>query len=321
MRRPRISGGDSPDTVRQYLNEIGQVPLLTSAEEKTLGKAVKDGQKAQQRIEEAKTSGKAKLSAADRKTLRDLVKAGEKAKDRMVRANLRLVVSIARRYDRKELHLSDLIQEGNIGLMHAVDKYDYEKGFKFSTYATWWIRQSMTRAMADQGRNIRIPGHMMEIVNRVQRSERELTAELKRDPTPEEVAARCDITVEKLFEIQQLTLSTASLDAPVGVDVDDLTVGETLASPDAADPLNETVQRELVNQIEKSLDGLPERERRIMSMRFGLGEFIGKQHTLEEVAEKEDITRERVRQIEQKTLARMRHPHNNSGLRSFVEDE
>jgi RNA polymerase primary sigma factor len=321
VRRPRISGGDSPDTVRQYLNEIGQVPLLTSAEEKILGKAVKDGQKAQQRIDEAKTSGKAKLSAADRKTLRDLVKAGEKAKDRMVRANLRLVVSIARRYDRKELHLSDLIQEGNIGLMHAVDKYDYEKGFKFSTYATWWIRQSMTRAMADQGRNIRIPGHMMEIVNRVQRSERELTAELKRDPTPEEVAARCDISVEKLFEIQQLTLSTASLDAPVGVDVDDLTVGETLASPDAADPLNETVQRELVNQIEKSLDGLPERERRIMSMRFGLGEFIGKQHTLEEVAEKEDITRERVRQIEQKTLARMRHPHNNSGLRSFVEDE
>ncbi|MFM1838202.1 MAG: hypothetical protein RLZZ327_1076 [Actinomycetota bacterium] len=307
--------------MRQYLNEIGQVPLLTSADEKTLGKAVKDGQQAQQRLEDAKASGRTKLSASDRKTLRDVVKAGEKAKDRMVRANLRLVVSIARRYDRKELHLSDLIQEGNIGLMHAVDKYDYEKGFKFSTYATWWIRQSMTRAMADQGRNIRIPGHMMEIVNRVQRSERELTAELKRDPTPEEVAARCDITVEKLFEIQQLTLSTASLDAPVGVDVDDLTVGETLASPDATDPLNETVQRELVSQIEKSLDGLPERERRIMSMRFGLGEFIGKQHTLEEVAEKEDITRERVRQIEQKTLARMRHPHNNSGLRSFVEDE
>ena len=307
--------------MRQYLNEIGQVPLLTSADEKTLGKAVKDGQQAQQRLEDAKASGRTKLSASERKTLRDVVKAGEKAKDRMVRANLRLVVSIARRYDRKELHLSDLIQEGNIGLMHAVDKYDYEKGFKFSTYATWWIRQSMTRAMADQGRNIRIPGHMMEIVNRVQRSERELTAELKRDPTPEEVAARCDITVEKLFEIQQLTLSTASLDAPVGVDVDDLTVGETLASPDATDPLNETVQRELVSQIEKSLDGLPERERRIMSMRFGLGEFIGKQHTLEEVAEKEDITRERVRQIEQKTLARMRHPHNNSGLRSFVEDE
>jgi RNA polymerase primary sigma factor len=317
MRGPRISGGDSPDTVRQYLNEIGKVDLLTSAEERILGKAVKDGQKAKEKLD----AGTSKLSAADRKRLRDIVKEGERAKERMVSANLRLVVSIARRYDRKELHLSDLIQEGNIGLMHAVDKYDYEKGFKFSTYATWWIRQSMTRAMADQGRNIRIPGHMMEVVNRVQRSERELTAELKRDPTPEEVAQRCDITVEKLFEIQQLTLSTASLDAPVGVDIDDLTVGETLASPDATDPLNETVQRELINQVEISLDGLPERERRIMSMRFGLGEFIGKQHTLEEVADKEGITRERVRQIEQKTLARMRHPHNNSSLRSFVDDE
>jgi len=314
---PRISGGDTPDTVRQYLNEIGKYPLLTAADERELGKAVKDGQAAQERLDDKSV----KPSATERKTLRDAAKAGREAKERMVNANLRLVVSIARRYDRKELHLSDLIQEGNIGLMHAVDKYDYEKGFKFSTYATWWIRQSMTRAMADQGRNIRIPGHMMEIVNRVQRSERELTAELKRDPTPEEVAARCDITVEKLFEIQQLTLSTASLDAPVGADIDDLTVGDTLASPDAADPLNETVQRELISQVEKSLGDLPERERRIMSMRFGLGEFIGKLHTLEEVAEKEGITRERVRQIEQKTLARMRHPNNESSLRSFVEDE
>lgn len=317
MAGPRISGGDAPDTVRQYLNEIGKHPLLTAAEERELGRAVKDGQAARERLDDRSV----RLGAAERRSLREAVKAGVVAKERMVNANLRLVVSIARRYDRKELHLSDLIQEGNIGLMHAVDKYDHEKGFKFSTYATWWIRQSMTRAMADQGRNIRIPGHMMEIVNRVQRSERELTAELKRDPTPEEVAARCDISVEKLFEIQQLTLSTASLDAPVGADIDDLTVGDTLASTDAADPLNETMQRELVSQVDRSLVNLPERERRIMSMRFGLGDYVGKQHTLEEVAEKEGITRERVRQIEQKTLARMRHPNNESGLRSFVEDE
>jgi RNA polymerase primary sigma factor len=315
MSGPRNVGGDSPDSVRQYLNEIGQHPLLSAAEERKLGKAVKDGQAAA-RLAEAK-----KLPEGERNRLRELVKAGEEAKERMVNANLRLVVSIARRYDRKELHLSDLIQEGNIGLMHAVDKYDYSKGFKFSTYATWWIRQSMTRAMADQARNIRIPGHMMEIVNRMQRAERELTAELKRDPTPEEVAARCDLTVDKLLELMQLTLSTASLDAPVGADIDDLTIGDTLASPDATDPLNETVQRQLVGEVDSALDGLPERERRIMSMRFGLGEFIGKQHTLEEVAEKEGITRERVRQIEQKTLARMRHPNNENSLRAFVEDE
>jgi len=314
---PHHRGGDTPDTVRQYLNEIGRHDLLTSAEERILGKAVKDGQKAAERLAKKDL----RLGAKERRDLKEAVREGEKAKERMVNANLRLVVSIARRYDRKELHLSDLIQEGNIGLMHAVDKYDYEKGFKFSTYATWWIRQSMTRAMADQGRNIRIPGHMMEIVNRIQRAERELTSELKRDPSPEEVAQRCDISLEKLFEIQQLTLSTASLDAPVGVDVDDLTVGETIASTDASDPLDQTISRDLISQVEKSLGDLPERERRIMSMRFGLGEFTGKQHTLEEVAEKEGITRERVRQIEQKTLARMRHPHNVSGLRSFVEDE
>ena len=317
MSGPHHRGGDTPDTVRQYLNEIGRHDLLTSAEERILGKAVKDGQKAAERLAKKDL----KLGAKERRDLKEAVREGERAKERMVNANLRLVVSIARRYDRKELHLSDLIQEGNIGLMHAVDKYDYEKGFKFSTYATWWIRQSMTRAMADQGRNIRIPGHMMEIVNRIQRAERELTSELKRDPSPEEVAQRCDISLEKLFEIQQLTLSTASLDAPVGVDVDDLTVGETIASTDASDPLDQTISRDLISQVEKSLGDLPERERRIMSMRFGLGEFTGKQHTLEEVAEKEGITRERVRQIEQKTLARMRHPHNVSGLRSFVEDE
>ncbi|NDA01731.1 MAG: sigma-70 family RNA polymerase sigma factor [Acidimicrobiia bacterium] len=252
MSGPHHRGGDTPDTVRQYLNEIGRHDLLTSAEERILGKAVKDGQKAAERLAKKDL----KLGAKERRDLKEAVREGEKAKERMVNANLRLVVSIARRYDRKELHLSDLIQEGNIGLMHAVDKYDYEKGFKFSTYATWWIRQSMTRAMADQGRNIRIPGHMMEIVNRIQRAERELTSELKRDPSPEEVAQRCDISLEKLFEIQQLTLSTASLDAPVGVDVDDLTVGETIASTDASDPLDQTISRDLISHLAQFLIAL-----------------------------------------------------------------
>jgi RNA polymerase primary sigma factor len=191
-----VIGSDTgPDAVRMYLNEIGQVDLLNADDEKRLGRAIKDGLDADVQLKR----GIGTLGVRDRRALQRVVTEGIKAKDHMVRANLRLVVSIARRYDRKELQLADLIQEGNIGLMHAADKYDYEKGFKFSTYATWWIRQSMTRAMADQGRNIRIPGHMMEIVNRVHRAERELAAELERDPTPDEVAVRTQMSVEKLL--------------------------------------------------------------------------------------------------------------------------
>ncbi|MFM8835322.1 MAG: sigma-70 family RNA polymerase sigma factor, partial [Actinomycetota bacterium] len=200
------------DSVRLYLNEIGQVELLTAEEEKDLGKKIKSGLVAQEKLNKMHSE----LGFSERRRLQRIVKEGEKAKDHMVRANLRLVVSVARRYDRKELQLADLIQEGNIGLMHAADKYDFEKGFKFSTYATWWIRQSMTRALADQGRNIRIPGHMMEVVNRVQRAERDLTAELGRLPTPEEVATRSSLSVEKLLDIMQLAIPTTSLDAPVG---------------------------------------------------------------------------------------------------------
>ena len=231
------------------------------------------------------------------------------------------MVSIARRYDRKELQLADLIQEGNIGLMHAADKYDYEKGFKFSTYATWWIRQSMTRAMADQGRNIRIPGHMMEIVNRVHRAERELASELERDPTPDEVAVRTQMSVEKLLDVMQLALSTTSLDAPVGTDSDDLTVGDTIASGDATnDPSESTERRQLGEAVERTLSDLPERDQDIVSMRFGIGKYEGQPHTLEDVAKKMNVTRERVRQIEQKTLARLRHPHNSANLRAFLDD-
>ena len=304
------------DSVRLYLNEIGQVDLLTADEEKDLGKKIKAGIDAQQQLNT--THGA--LDFSERRRLQRVAKDGEKAKDHMVRANLRLVVSVARRYDRKELQLADLIQEGNIGLMHAADKYDYEKGFKFSTYATWWIRQSMTRALADQGRNIRIPGHMMEIVNRVQRAERDLTAELGRLPTPEEVALRSSLTVEKLLDVMQLAIPTTSLDAPVGYNTDDLTVGDTIADSDENDPLGSTERAQLRDAVEKTLGDLPEREKEIVAMRFGIGQF-DRIFTLEEVADKMKVTRERVRQIEQKTLARLRHPHNSANLRSFLDPE
>ena len=313
-----VIGSDTgPDAVRMYLNEIGQVDLLNADDEKRLGRAIKDGLDADAHLKR----GIGTLGVRDRRALQRVVTEGIKAKDHMVRANLRLVVSIARRYDRKELQLADLIQEGNIGLMHAADKYDYEKGFKFSTYATWWIRQSMTRAMADQGRNIRIPGHMMEIVNRVHRAERELASELERDPTPDEVAVRTQMTVEKLLDVMQLALSTTSLDAPVGTDSDDLTVGDTIASGDATnDPSESTERRQLGEAVERTLSDLPERDQDIVSMRFGIGKYEGQPHTLEDVAKKMNVTRERVRQIEQKTLARLRHPHNSANLRAFLDD-
>jgi RNA polymerase primary sigma factor len=300
-----------------YLNEIGQVDLLTADDEKRLGKQIKDGLEAKRQLDETAAS----LGIRERRALQRTISDGEKAKEHMVRANLRLVVSIARRYDRKELQLADLIQEGNIGLMHAADKYDFEKGFKFSTYATWWIRQAMSRAMADQGRNIRIPGHMMEIVNRVHRVERELASELERDPLPEEVAVRCGLTVDKLLEVMQIAITTTSLDAPVGSDTDDLTVGDTIASSDATnDPIESTEKRQLGEAVERTLKDLPERDQEIVMMRFGIGKYVGQPHTLEDVAKIMKVTRERVRQIEQKTLARLRHPHNSANLRGFLDD-
>ena len=305
-----------PDAVRMYLNEIGQVDLLNAEDERRLGRAIKDGLAAQVELDANSSS----LGLRERRALQRRVNDGVKAKDHMVRANLRLVVSIARRYDRKELHLADLIQEGNIGLMHAADKYDFEKGFKFSTYATWWIRQAMTRAMADQGRNIRIPGHMMEVVNRVQRVERELQAQLERDPSPEEVAERAGLSVDKLLEVMQIALSTSSLDAPVSADTDDLTVGDTIADDNSAnDPSELTERRQLALAVEQTLNDLPERDQEIVAMRFGIGKYTGQQHTLEDVAKKMNVTRERVRQIEQKTLARLRHPHNSANLRGFLD--
>lgn len=318
MNRSALSYDSSPDAVRMYLNEIGQVDLLTADDEKRLGKAIKEGLVAKKELE----LKAATLGLRARRDLQRIESAGKKAEDHMVRANLRLVVSIARRYDRNELQLADLIQEGNMGLMHAAQKYDFEKGFKFSTYATWWIRQSMTRAMADQGRNIRIPGHMMEVVNRVHRAERDLMSELERNPTPEEVAERSGLTVDKLLEVMQLALSTMSLDAPVGSDTEDLTIGDTIASSDDSnDPLEQTERSQLNLAVERTLHDLPPREQEIVAMRFGIGKYNGEPKTLEEVAKTMNVTRERVRQIEQKTLARLRHPHNSANLRSFLDND
>jgi len=318
VNRSVLSYDTSPDAVRMYLNEIGQVELLTADDEKRLGKTIKEGLAAKRELE----LKAATLGLRARRDLQRVESLGKKAEDHMVRANLRLVVSIARRYDRNELQLADLIQEGNLGLMHAAQKYDFEKGFKFSTYATWWIRQSMTRAMADQGRNIRIPGHMMEVVNRVHRAERDLMSELERNPTPEEVAERSGLTVEKLLEVMQLALSTMSLDAPVGSDTEALTIGDTIASADESnDPLEQTERSQLNEAVERTLLDLPEREQDIVAMRFGIGKYNGEPRTLEEVAKTMNVTRERVRQIEQKTLARLRHPHNSANLRSFLDND
>ncbi len=315
-RAVRLGPDGGPDAVRLYLNEIGQVDLLTADDERRLGKAIRDGLDAQRELDAQGES----LGLKERRALQRVIGEGNAAKDHMVRANLRLVVSIARRYDRKELQLADLIQEGNIGLMHATEKYDFQKGFKFSTYATWWIRQAMTRALADQGRNIRIPGHMMEIVNRIHRVERELQSELGRDPSPEEVATRSDVSVERLLEIMQIAIPTSSLDAPVGVDSDDLTVGDTIANPNSTDDPQESTERlQLIEAISDMLQGLPERDKEILAMRFGIEKYAGRPHKLEDVAKQMKVTRERVRQIEQKTLARLRHPHNSANLRAFLD--
>ena len=299
--------------MRLYLNEIGQHDLLTAEDERRLGKLIKDGQVAVERL-----TGDEKVEPAEKRALRMAAKAGQDAKEEMVKANLRLVVSIARRYDGKELQLADLIQEGNIGLMRAADKYDYEKGFKFSTYATWWIRQAMTRAMADQGRNIRIPTHMMELVNRVQRVERELTSELERDPSPEEVAHRCDLAVDKVLELMQYAIGTVSLDTPLGDDGDGGAYGDIIADANAESPITVVERNALIDSVKFELDTLPERDREIVAMRFGIPD--GRPRTLDEVAAEFGVTRERIRQIEQKTLARLRHPHNSARLRAFLDD-
>ena len=313
----RSAGGTGPeagDAVRMYLHEIGQVDLLTAEDERRLGRAIREMQDARHQL--ATTSP----GVAARQALRSVVREGDLALEHLVKANLRLVVSIARKYDGRELPLADLIQEGNIGLMRAAEKYDWEKGFKFSTYATWWIRQAMMRAMADQGRTIRVPSHVVELINRMTKAERELIVELKRDPTFAEISERTLIAVEKIEELKQIAAVSISLDEPIGSDDDSGTWADKVHSGDDSDsPVEVTQRRQLVAAISAELGNLPERDRRILDKRFGISS--GEPQTLDEVARQEGVTRERIRQIEQKTLARMRHPNNSQRLRGFLDGD
>ena len=306
--------GDAGDAVRMYLQEIGQVELLNAEGERTLGRAIREMQAAKAELE---TGG---ASPTRRRELRNIIREGDEAFEHLITANLRLVVSIARKYDGRELQLLDLIQEGNIGLMRAAEKYDWEKGFKFSTYATWWIRQAMMRAMADQGRTIRVPSHVVELLNRLTKADRDLTVELEREPTLQELSERTMIPVDKIEELRQISSVTSSLDEPIGSEDDSSTLGDRVSNDEDAEAPDEVVQkRQLIAAISSELEHLPERDRRILDKRFGISS--GEPLTLDDVAKQEGVTRERIRQIEQKTLARLRHPNNSQRLRSFLDGD
>ena len=277
-------GGSREDPVRLYLKEIGKIPLLTPGEEEELAKRIEDGD--------------------------------EKAARRLAEANLRLVVSVAKRYAGRGMQLLDLIQEGNLGLMRAVEKFDYKKGYKFSTYATWWIRQAITRAIADQGRTIRIPVHMVETINRVIRISRQLTQEYGREPRPEEIAERMDISPERVREIMRFSMEPVSLETPVGEEDDshlaDFIQDDRIQVP--ADAVDSAMLREQIGQV---LHTLTERERQVLCMRFGL--LDGEGRTLEEVGKEFNVTRERIRQIEAKALRKLRHPSRSRRLKDFLD--
>lgn len=312
-RPPAKVGPAAGDAVKMYLHEIGQVKLLTAEDERRLGKAIRDGQNAKKQLE-----GAHGLGAREKREVRTIVREGDEALEHLIKANLRLVVSIARRYEGRELQFADLIQEGNIGLMRAAEKYDWEKGFKFSTYATWWIRQAMMRAMADQGRTIRIPSHVVELINRVAKAQRELTVELERDPSLEEISERTLLEPDRVGELLQLSNAIVSLDQPLSSEDDSGTISDRV--PDGAEAPVELAERnQLIAAISEELQQLPERDRRILEKRFGIPD--GQPRTLDDVAKEEGVTRERIRQIEQKTLARMRHPNNSRRLRAFLDEE
>jgi len=310
-RPERASEGGSFDPVRMYLKEIGKVPLLTGPQEVTLAKRIEAGVLATERLE-TETS----LDDEQREGLRAVATDGELAKRQLTEANLRLVVSIAKRYVGRGMALLDLVQEGNLGLIRAVEKFDYTKGFKFSTYATWWIRQAITRAIADQARTIRIPVHMVETMNKVLRVQRQMLQELGREPTVEEVAEKVELTPDRVRDIQRISLEPVSLETPVGEE-DDSSLGDFVEDPSAIAPATAAERARLVADIEEALTELNEREREVVRLRFGLDD--GQVRTLEEVGKQFGVTRERIRQIESKTLAKLRHPTRSQRLRDYLD--
>ena len=277
--------GNAEDPVRMYLKEIGRIPLLSSEEEIELAKRMEEGD--------------------------------EEAKKKLSEANLRLTVSIAKRYSGRGMQFLDLIQEGNLGLIKAVEKFDYRKGYKFSTYATWWIRQSITRAIADQARTIRIPVHMVETMNRVNRTSRRLLQEYGREPTPEEIADTMNLPVERVLEISKISQEPVSLETPIGEE-EDSHLGDFIQDEHIPVPADEAAHTLLREQLEKVMDTLSEREQKVLALRFGLED--GKPHTLEEVGREFQVTRERIRQIEAKALRKLRHPTRSRKLRDFLEE-
>jgi RNA polymerase primary sigma factor len=300
------------DTVRMYLKEIGRVDLLSTDDERRLAQAIENGNRAAAMLEEEPTD------TVGYRRLRRTVHAGSRAKSELIQANLRLVVSIAKRYSGRGMQFLDLIQEGNLGLMRAVDKFDHTKGFKFSTYATWWIRQAITRAIADQARTIRIPVHMVESMNRVMRTQRQMHQELEREPTLDELAERCALPVERIREILRYSLDPLSLDSPVGEE-DDSNLSDFIADLTADTPADLATKRMLTMAVEEALGELSTREQEIVRMRFGLDD--GQARTLEDVGKYFNVTRERIRQIEAKTLAKLRHPMRSQRLKEFLEEE
>ena len=319
--RSRVRGVDAStvmltgDPVRMYLKEIGKVDLLTAADEVDLAMKIEAGLEATEKLEAAE-AGELELTRAEKRRLMRVENVGLEAKQALISANLRLVVSIAKRYVGRGMLFLDLIQEGNLGLIRAVEKFDYQKGFKFSTYATWWIRQAITRAIADQARTIRIPVHMVETINTLVRVQRQLLQDLGRDPTPEEIGAEMDMSADRVREIQKISQEPVSLETPIGEE-EDSQLGDFIEDSQAVVPPDAASFSMLQEQLTQVLDSLADRERKVIELRFGLVD--GHPRTLEEVGREFGVTRERIRQIESKTLAKLRHPSRSSKLKDYIE--